>query len=59
MLGCTNSQCSFQTSPMNLRRKMNLDYEEMENKLVASLGSLKMPNLSKIEQELSKITLRD
>ena len=57
-LGCTNSQCNFQTTPMNLRRKMNLDYEEMENKLITSLGSLKMPNLAKIEQTLSNITLQ-
>ena len=58
-LGCTNSQCNFQTSPMNLRRKMNLDLEEMENNLIASLNNLKMPNLSKIEQSLSNITLHD
>ena len=56
-LGCTNSQCNFQTSPMNLRRKMNLDYEEMENKLITSLGSLMMPNLTTVEQELSKIKI--
>ena len=55
MLVCGNGQCHFQTSPMNLRRKMNLDYEEMENQLISSLGSLKMPNLTKIEQMLSKI----
>ncbi len=60
MLGCTNhTNCQFQTSPMNLRRRMNLDYEEMENKVVASLNSIKMPNLARIEQEMRGITLRD
>ena len=52
---CSNSNCNFQTSPMNLRRKMNLDYEEMENKLISSLGSVQMPNLTKVEQELARI----
>lgn len=58
MLTCSNSQCSFQTSPMNLRRKMNLDYEEMENKLITNLSSVKMPNLTSIEQSVSKINSR-
>lgn len=58
MLTCSNSQCSFQTSPMNLRRKMNLDYEEMENRLITNLNSIKMPNLTKIEQSVAKINSR-
>ena len=54
-LGCENSMCKFQTSPMQLRKKMKLDYEELENKLTSSLNNLKMPNLTSIEKEIRKI----
>ncbi len=54
-LGCTNSQCNFQTTPMNLRRQMDMQYEEMENKLIAELSNLKMPNLTTIEQNLTNL----
>lgn len=57
MLNCANSQCMLQISPMNLRQRMNLDYEELENRMVTSLSSTKMPNLSKIEQGVTKLSI--
>lgn len=56
MLGCENSQCSFQISPSNLRKTMRLDYEDLENQLISSLGNVAMPNLTTIEQELTKLS---
>lgn len=53
--GCENSGCGFHTTPMQLRKKMKLDYDDLENRLVSSLGNLKMPNLTTIEKEIVKI----
>ena len=55
MLACSNNACNLQMGPMDLHRRMDLNYEEMENALVTSLGNLKMPNLTKIEQEITRI----
>ena len=55
LLNCTNTSCTFQTTPMSLRKRMNLNYEEFENRLISSLGNIKMPDLTTIEQELTKI----
>lgn len=52
-LGCSNSQCKFTATPMQIRRLMKLDYEDMENALTTKLMGIEMPNLAKIEQALS------
>ena len=57
MLACQNSNCRYQVSPMNLRKQMDLDYDNMENQLISSFNGLKMPNLTKIEQLMTKIDI--
>lgn len=54
-LSCTNSQCNYQISPTGLRRHMDLNYEELENKLISSLNQLQMPNLTRIERSATKL----
>ena len=55
-LMCTNSgSCGFQTAPMNLRRMMRLDMEDLENRLIGEFNNMKMPNLDNIEHEIQKI----
>jgi hypothetical protein len=54
-LQCSNSSCNYQVSPTGLRRRMDLDYEDLENKLANSLNQLIMPNLTKIETSITKI----
>ena len=55
MLGCQNSNCHYQISPMNLRKHMDLEYDEMENEVLATFNEMKMPSLTKIEQLMTKI----
>lgn len=55
MLGCTNSGCMLQITPMQLRHRMNLDMEDLENSLIAQFSEIKTPNLAKIEKEILKI----
>ena len=54
-IGCSNSSCNFSVTPMQLRRRMDRSYEELENQIIAQFNDLKMPNLARIEQEISKI----
>ena len=54
-LECTNNSCRLTISPMNLRKRMDRSYEEMEDQLASSLNNLQMPNLTSIEKELGKI----
>ena len=54
-LGCSNSQCKFTATPMQMRRQMKLDFEDMENALTSSLMGIEMPNLTKIEQALASM----
>ena len=57
-LGCSNSSCTFQATPMQIRRRMDLSYEDLENQLIAQFNDLKMPNLTRIESELGKIQMK-
>lgn len=52
-LACSNSQCKFTATPMQIRGQMKLDFENMENALTTSLMGIEMPNLTKIEQAIS------
>jgi uncharacterized C2H2 Zn-finger protein len=54
---CKNPNCNYRTSPSNIRDRMKLDYEDLENQMVSSFNHLKTPNLKKIEKELSSINI--
>ena len=54
-LCCTNSACMLQITPTQLRQRMNLDMENLENELIARFNAIRTPNLTKIERELLKI----
>lgn len=54
-LQCTNSGCNLQLSPTEIRRRMNLSYEKLENEITNQFNNLQMPNLTSIEQSITKI----
>lgn len=56
-LQCSNSACKFSATPMQLRRQMNLDFEDFENSLTSKLMDIEMPDLASIEKALG--TLKD
>ena len=54
-LVCTNSSgCGFHIAPMDLKRQMKSTIEEMENRMMGELNSLKTPNLNSIESVINK-----
>ena len=54
-LCCTNSQCLIQLTPTQVRHRMNLDLEKIEDEIISSFNNLKMPDLTRIEREVKKI----
>lgn len=55
MLLCTNVGCNHQSTPSQLRQRMDLDFENIENKMISNLNSIQMPNLATVERQLRNI----
>ena len=49
-------RCSARFRPMDIRRNMKLDFENMEEQMMADFNKLQKPNLNKIEDTLHNIT---
>lgn len=45
-------RCSARFTPMALRRNMKLDFEDLEEKMMAEFNHLQKPNLNKIEKSI-------
>lgn len=43
---CSNSDCKTRYSVMDIRRRMNVDLENVENKVITMLNKLEMPNFN-------------
>lgn len=45
---CTNHNCKNPYTFMDIRRRMRLDYENMEDKMISELTNLEMPDMSDV-----------
>ena len=43
---CANSECRTKYSIMDIRRRMNIDLETMENQIITMLNQLEMPDFN-------------
>lgn len=50
---CNNTNCNYQCTPMEVRRRMDKIYDDVENKIItSSIANLQMPNLTSIEKDI-------
>lgn len=55
MTGFICSYCNAQPTPSDIRRRMDLTYEELENKIANSFIKMRLPNLVNINEVLLKL----